>query len=102
MKTGIFKKILPHILDFHPCIGYYFPFVLGSTHFFAWLSCLVFICLKIEVCMEISHYLQRQKKLLISTWGRNIKDPVSSSYRVEMFGFKSDVSGFIHKDENHS
>jgi hypothetical protein len=59
----------------------------------------VFICLKIEGYMEISNYLQRQKKLLTSTWGRNIKEPLSSSYRVDMFGFKSDVSGFIHNDE---
>jgi|GEM_PF-113810 len=99
MKTGFFKKILPHIFEFHPCMIDYFPFVRGSTHFLAWLSFLDFICMKIEVCMEISHYLQRQKELLISTWERNVKKPVNNSCRVEMFGFESDISGFSEKGE---
>ncbi len=49
--------------------------------------------------MEISHYLQRQKELLISTWGKNLKDSAGSSYRVEMYGFESDASEFINKEE---
>lgn len=49
--------------------------------------------------MEISHYLQRQKELLISTWGKNLKDSAGSSYIVEMYGFESDASELIKKEE---
>jgi hypothetical protein len=92
-------NILPHIKHFYPCIVQLFPFAPGSTHFFASLSFLDFICMKIEVRMEISQYLQRQKELLMTSWGRKIKDSGSSPFRVQMFGFESDVPGLPGKEE---